>query len=77
MMYIDVYIYIYIYTHTVLCIGMCIYIYIYREREGENDMRRWRTTSSRGVAQRGFIGWANNHFNNLHLINSLETKNNT
>ena len=70
--YVNIYIYIYIYTHLYSCLLLRIYIYIYNvcpqkveSQEGGGDARS-------GVEERTFKGWSNNHFNNLHVILSLE-----
>ena len=45
---------------------MSIHTYIERERGRNGHLRLLR----------GFIGWANNHFNNLHVKKTVETKKN-
>ena len=62
-----------------MCMCVCIYIYIYIYIFHEHvtalptppdKCRRKRCKSRR--AKPSFIGWSNNHFNNLHSIMSLE-----
>ena len=59
---------------------VCIYIYIYTYYSSFNG---WRSVDAylfeRWIGEQGstlerFIGWANNHFNILHVKHSLETK---
>ena len=56
---------------------MCIYIYIERERDRERESVCVYIYIYRERERSYFIGWAANHFNNLHFRNRFETKNNT
>ena len=65
--------YIYIYVYIYMCIHIYIYIYIWRRRH----LRRLEVFGGMpACVRRLFIGWANNHFNYLQFINSLDTQSN-